>query len=235
MIKDFLGLETKIGYRFKKQELLTLALIHKSFASEVKDAKKNKNYTKHNEKLEFLGDAVLDLALSEILFAEFPEDDEGVLSKKRASLVNEEVLAKIARQLELERYLMLGKGELQTGGEKKPRLQASVFEAICGAMFLDAGYGEVKKMISVHFKEEIASLDEKIHFAKDYKTRLQEVIQKKYKVPPIYHLISETGPAHEKEFFSQVVVGDKVLGIGKGKTKKEAEQMAAEKALKETE
>lgn len=226
---SLINLEDNINYIFKDKELLRHALTHKSYAAESNDKKFN------NEKLEFLGDAVLDFILSEILYLAFPEDDEGILSKKRASLVNEEVLAQIARNINLDKYLLLGKGEALTGGEKKPRLQASAFEALSGAIFLDSGYSGVKKFLLENFQSEINNLNLDIHFVKDYKTRLQEIIQKKFKKPPQYLLISEAGPAHEKEFYVQVVIGEKILGVGKGKTKKEAEQMAAEKAIKEVE
>lgn len=226
---DLPAIEKKIGYQFKDKELLKLALTHKSFAAE------NKFKAKNNEKLEFLGDAILDFVLSEILYLAFPEDDEGILSKKRASLVNEEVLAVLARKIDLDKFLKMGKGEILTGGDKKPRLQASVFEALSGAIFLDGGFEAVKKFLTDNFSEEVKNLNLEVHFVKDYKTRLQEIIQKKFKTPPNYVLISEKGPAHEKEFFVQVVLADKILGIGKGKTKKEAEQMAAEKAIKELE
>lgn len=222
-------LEDKIKYEFKDKDLLSLALTHKSYAAEIKNKKHN------NEKLEFLGDAVLDFVLSEILYLAFPNDDEGILSKKRASLVNEEVLAQLSKQLELDKFLKMGKGEILTGGDKKPRLLACVFEALSGAMFLDGGYPAVKRFLIESFQTEINNLNLEVHYAKDFKTRLQEIIQKKFKTPPKYQMISEMGPAHEKEFAVQVLIGEKVLGIGKGKTKKEAEQMAAEKAIKELE
>lgn len=219
--------ERKMDYSFKDKSLLSLALTHKSFAVETKKK------AQHNEKLEFLGDAVLDFILSEVLYRIFPNDDEGVLSKKRASLVNEEALAQVACSMGLNKYLRLGKGEMQAGGEKNPRLQASVLEALTGALFLDGGYEVVKKFLLTHFQEELRNLNLEVHFAKDYKTRLQEVIQKTNKTPPQYILVSETGPSHEKEFYVKVILGEKTLGHGKGKSKKEAEQVAAEKALKE--
>lgn len=226
---DLKPLEEKIRYEFKDKNLLSLALTHKSYSAESKTKKDN------NEKLEFLGDAVLDFILSEILYIAFPDDDEGILSKKRASLVNEEVLAVLAKKLDLDKFLKMGKGEVLTGGDKKPRLLASAFEAVSGAIFLDAGYPAVKIFLIENFKPEINNLNLEVHYAKDFKTRLQEMMQKKYKVPPQYLLISETGPAHDKAFAVQVVLGEKILGIGQGKTKKEAEQMAAEKAIKEME
>lgn len=226
---DLKPLEEKIKYEFKDKDLLALAVTHKSFSAEHRAKKEN------NEKLEFLGDAVLDFILSEILYLAFPDDDEGILSKKRASLVNEEVLAILAKKLELDKFLKMGKGEVLTGGDKKPRLLASAFEALSGAIFLDGGYTAVKRYLIENFQPEISNLNLEVHYAKDFKTRLQEIIQKKFKMPPQYQLISESGPAHDKAFAVQVVMGDKILGIGQGKTKKEAEQMAAEKAIKEVE
>ena len=163
-------LEHKMDYSFNDKSLLSLAFTHKSFAVETKKK------TQHNEKLEFLGDAVLDFILSEVLYRMFPNDDEGVLSKKRASLVNEESLALLACSMGLDKFLKLGKGEMQAGGEKNPRLQASVLEALTGAIFLDGGYEAVKKFLLTYFQEELRNLNLEVHYAKDYKTRLQEVI-----------------------------------------------------------
>lgn len=218
-------LETKIRYQFKKPALLERALIHKSFSHEMRERKD------HNEKLEFLGDAVLDLVLGEYLMDKFPSDGEGGLSKKRASLVNEEVLAKLAADWELSRYLQLGKGETTTGGAQKPRLLASVYEALLGAIFLDGGFDAAREFARRDFAELVAAIDPAQDFERDYKTRLQEVMQKETKEAPVYELISEDGPPHDRMFSVCVRVKDVNIATGMGRSKKNAEQEAAKKAL----
>lgn len=218
-------LETKIKYQFKKPALLERALIHKSFSHEMRERKD------HNEKFEFLGDAVLDLVLGEYLMDKFPSDGEGGLSKKRASLVNEEVLAKLAADWELSKYLQLGKGETTTGGAQKPRLLASVYEALLGAIFLDGGFDAAREFARRDFAELVASIDPAQDFERDYKTRLQEVMQKETKEAPVYELISEDGPPHDRMFSVCVRVKDVNIATGMGRSKKNAEQEAAKKAL----
>jgi ribonuclease-3 len=218
-------LETKLQYEFKNRELFDRALTHKSYAHEFR----TKN--EHNEKLEFLGDAVLDLVLGEYLMELFSADGEGGLSKKRASLVNEEILFKLAADLELSRFLQLGKGEATTGGAQKPRLLASAYEALIGAMYLDGGFEAVKEFLRRDFAKLIADLDPAQDFERDYKTRLQEVMQKDTKETPIYELINEEGPPHERVFTVCVRVKEVNLAMGTGRSKKNAEQAAAKKAL----
>jgi len=218
-------LESKLQYEFKNRDLFDRALTHKSYAHEFR----TKN--EHNEKLEFLGDAVLDLVLGEYLMELFASDGEGGLSKKRASLVNEEILSKLATDLELSRFLQLGKGEATTGGAQKPRLLASAYEALIGAMFLDGGFEAVKEFLRRDFTKLIADLDPAQDFERDYKTRLQEVMQKDTKETPIYELINEEGPPHERMFTVCVRVKEVNLAMGTGRSKKNAEQAAAKKAL----
>lgn len=218
-------LEEKLHFKFKNSNLFARALTHKSFAHELRGK------PEHNEKLEFLGDAVLDLVLGEYLMELFPTDGEGGLSKKRASLVNEEVLSKLAMNLELSKFLQLGKGETSTGGAHKPRLLASAYEALLGAMFLDGGFEVVKEFTRRDFSKLIAGLDPSQDFEKDYKTRLQEIMQRDAKETPVYELISEEGPPHERVFTVCVRVKDVNLATGTGKSKKSAEQAAAQKAL----
>lgn len=218
-------LEKKINYKFKKMELLDRALTHKSFAHELRDR------CDHNEKLEFLGDAVLDLVLGEYLMERFPGDGEGGLSKKRASLVNEDVLCKISAELDLSKHLHLGKGETMTGGAQKPRLLASAYEALLGAVFLDGGFEEAKAFTRRDFAKLVESIDPSQDFERDYKTRLQEVMQKETKEAPVYELISEDGPPHDRTFTVCVRVKDINLATGIGRSKKTAEQEAAKKAL----
>ncbi|UOF02073.1 ribonuclease III [Bdellovibrio reynosensis] len=218
-------LEQRLGYNFKNAALLERALTHKSFANELKSP------TEHNEKLEFLGDAVLDLVVGEFLYEKFPSDTEGGLSKKRASIVNEEVLSELAIGMELNKYMQLGKGETLTGGALKPRLVASSFEAIVGALFLDGGFEVTKEFI----RREFAALTEKVcgneDFEKDYKTRLQEIVQKALKETPKYEVLAEEGPPHDREFLVCVKVKEDVWAQGRGRSKKNAEQSAAKNAL----
>lgn len=218
-------LEKKLQFKFKNQGLIARALTHKSFAHELRGK------LDHNEKLEFLGDAVIDLVLGEYLMELFPTDGEGGLSKKRASLVNEEVLSKLAADLELPKFIQLGKGEATTGGAQKPRLLASAYEALLGAIFLDGGFEAVREVTRRDFSKLIADLDPAQDFEKDYKTRLQEVMQRDTKETPVYELISEEGPPHARTFTVCVRVKEVNLATGTGRSKKSAEQAAAQKAL----
>lgn len=218
-------LQKRLAYKFYDVGLLQRALTHKSFANELK------NQIEHNEKLEFLGDAVLDLVVGEYLYEKFPQDTEGGLSKKRASIVNEEVLSELALDMGLNKLIHLGKGELMTGGASKPRLVASSFEAIIGAMYLDGGFQVTKDFI----RKEFSVLTEKIcgseDYERDYKTRLQEVVQKALKETPRYEVLAEEGPPHDREFLVCVKVKEDVLAQGRGRSKKSAEQSAAKNAL----
>lgn len=218
-------LEKKLNYKFRKQDLLERALTHKSFSHELRER------CDHNEKLEFLGDAVLDLILGEYLMERFPSDGEGGLSKKRASLVNEDVLASLSANLELPKYLHLGKGETMTGGAQKPRLLASAYEALLGALFLDGGFEQAREFTRRDFATLVEGIDPTQDFEKDYKTRLQEVMQKETKEAPIYELIGEDGPPHDRTFTVCVRVKEINLATGTGRSKKTAEQEAAKKAL----
>lgn len=215
-----------IGYRFTDETLLERALTHKSYFNEIPDKSLG-----HNEKLEFLGDAVLDLCLSHTLFEEFKDLDEGHLSKIRASLVNEASLTDLAKKLELDQNLRMGKGELNSGGREKPRLLASVFEAFIGAFYLDAGFARTHQLINELFAHELKQVDLENHFTTDYKTRLQEKTQEMHKETPVYEVIKETGPDHDKTFFIKVSINGINLGEAQGRSKKQAEQAAAQQAL----
>jgi ribonuclease-3 len=219
-------IEKSFLYKFKKPDLLKEAITHKSFY--VENEGKSSFY---NERLEYLGDAVLDLIISDILFREYPKDEEGPLSQRRAALVSEEFLAEMALSLSLDKKLKLGKGEKQLGGQKKSRLLSCVFEAVLGAIYIDGGYEEVKKAITHLFYEKVKNLGDENNYRKDYKTRLQEEIQKTVAQTPNYVVELEQGPPHDKTFEITVRLGDKVLGRGEGKTKKQAEQLAAQQAL----
>jgi ribonuclease-3 len=212
-------LEVALGHRFVRPEHLAVALTHRSFSSDVEN----------NEKLEFLGDAVLALAMSDVLMTRFPDAREGDLSKIRASLVNAEVLARKARQLELGRWLRLGKGEEKSGGREKPSILAAGYEAVLGAVYLDAGYEAGRRLVETHFAADVAE-----HLTvglRDYKTRLQEVTQRLFRETPVYTLVEESGPDHEKRFVSEIAIGGRTCGRGVGRSKKTAEQAAAMEAL----
>ena len=213
------ALETALGYRFRRSDHLDLALRHRSAIPGEPN----------NEKLEFLGDAVLALAMSDLLMAAFPHAREGELSKIRASLVNAEVLARRARELDLGRWLLLGKGEEKSGGREKGSILAAAYEALLGAIYLDAGYEVARTIVATHF---VADANEHATAGlRDYKTELQEVTQRLFRESPAYRLVEESGPDHEKRFVSEIVVGGRSCGRGVGRSKKSAEQAAAMEAL----
>ena len=224
----FSDFQNQIGYQFSNPALLYQALTHKSYSNELK----TENIS-DNEKMEFLGDAVLDLVLSDQLMRLYVNDNEGQLSKKRASLVNEVTLHESALSLGVGELLRLGRGEASTGGAEKPRILASALEAIFGAVFLDGGFNASQLVILDLFKEKIISLSLMDDFQMDYKTRLQEKLQKEFKQVPQYHLIGEDGPEHNKVFKVEVAIDNKILGRGEGRSKKQAEQAAAAQALEE--
>ena len=218
--------QNKLDYRFKSSALLEEALTHSSYANEHRSVK-----VKDNERLEFLGDAILDLIISEYLFIKHPEMPEGDLSKIRASIVCEASLAKVAKHLGLGEYILLGKGEEMTGGRERASIMADGFEALTGALFLDGGFDGAKAFLTktlINEVEQVASLED---LYTDYKTLLQECIQKLSSEPIHYEVVGEEGPDHDKYFFVEVYHETKCLGRGKGKSKKEAEQDAAKKAL----
>lgn len=203
------------------------AMTHRSFHHEEAAG----SSVGHNEKLEFLGDAVLDLALSDQLMGHFAHLDEGSLSRIRASLVNEKVLAEIALELGMDERLRLGRGELQTGGAKKPRLLSSAFEAYLGAVYLDGGFEVAKELVQGLFAKRLKLIDPQGFFDEDYKTRLQELLQERFRLTPRYELVSEQGPAHDRLFQVAVIFQDQALAKGQGRSKKQAEQEAARAAL----
>lgn len=220
------SLEEKLNYKFKNKNLLTQALTHKSYDYEVGESK-SEGDPRHNEKLEFLGDAVLDLALSDLLMLSYPQFSEGHLSKMRASLVNESLLADMARELNMSECLLLGKGENRSGGAQKPRLLASAFEALLGAIYLDSGFVVAKEVISKIFASQIENLDMDVFYATDYKTRLQELSQKLWKTTPVYIVLQASGPDHDKSFEVTIEISGARKGQAWGKSKKLAEQNAA--------
>ena len=219
---DLTRLQKELGYSFSDTGLLLRCLTHVSYGRGKEDS--------HNETLEFLGDAVLDLAVSDVLMRRFPEKSEGDLSKMRASLVNAAVLAGKGAQLNLGELLRMGKGEERSGGRKKKSILAGAFEALLGGIYWDGGYDPARRVVERYFSSDI---EEKQLGQHDYKTRLQEISQMLFHAPPVYRLVAETGPDHEKRFATEIVIAGKVLGRGEGRSKKQAEQEAASKALKE--
>jgi ribonuclease-3 len=214
-------IEERLGYQFRKPDLLETALTHRSVAP----ASGGRN----NEKLEFLGDAVLDLAVSDLLMQQFPQYQEGDLSKLRASLVNAHVLADKARALALGQALRLGKGEEKSGGRDKESILGAGFEALIGAIYLDRGFVAARRVVARQFADDLRSRASGA--VEDCKTRLQEITQRIFKATPTYTLVRETGPDHAKLFVSQISIGGRPLGRGEGKSKKSAEQAAALEAL----
>lgn len=218
-------LSKKLGITFTNINLLHQALIHTSYANEYKNSPFG-----DNERLEFLGDAILDMIISEYLFRRFPQLPEGELTKARAASVCEQTLAHQAIQMGLGEHLLLGKGEISSGGRERVSILADSFEAVIGAVYLDAGFDAVTAYVLRHCKESLAQI-ETGHYNHDYKTILQEKVQKSTEGKVQYEVISERGPDHDKFFEVAVLVNGKRLGAGSGKTKKEAEQNAAKQAL----
>jgi len=221
-------MELDIGYKFKNDKLLKIAVTHSSFAHESKENIEN------NERFEFLGDAVLELAISSFIFNEFPELPEGELTKLRASIVCEGNLSKRARELNLGDFIRLGKGEEHTGGRERDSILADAMEAIFGAVYLDSGIENASKFIVDLMKPSVFELRKNFKF-NDCKTYLQEIIQSKSQNALEYTIVKENGPAHDKVFVIEVSHCGKILGTGSGKNKKEAEQNAAFDAIKKIE
>ncbi|HID56777.1 TPA: ribonuclease III [Candidatus Poribacteria bacterium] len=216
-------LELKLGYRFHDPELLRLAITHRSFAPKC---------GKHNERLEFLGDAVLGMVVSSYLYEAFEEYSEGELSKLRSALVNHKTLAKCAKELGLHSYMRLGRSELREGCAERHSILASTFEAIVGAIYLDGGPSKAKefvlKTVIRHMWQTGLDRD---RIRNDFKSALQVKWQSLAKMPPVYRVVSESGPDHDKSFEVEVYLANIPYGRGVGKSKKEAEQNAARQAL----
>jgi ribonuclease-3 len=224
MHRNLKQLQTALNLTFRKPELLRQAFTHSSYVNEHRMG----NH-KDNERLEFLGDAVLELTVSEYLFEVYPQRSEGELTKLRASIVCESSLVGFAEELEFGAYVLLGKGEELTGGRTRPALLADVFESFIGALYLDQGLEVVKSFLRKHLFPNLPNQGKMLMI--DFKTHLQEYTQQHSMGLLEYIIINERGPAHEREFVSQVQVGDTLLGQGSGRSKKEAEQQAAAQAL----
>lgn len=224
--RELLLFERSTGIRFRRLELLNLAFCHRSYANE------NSQDIGNNERLEFLGDSVLGLVVSEHLFRNLPDRQEGDLAKIKSFVVSEDSLATIARSLKIDNFILIGKGEEFSGGRSKKAILADSLEAIIGAYFIDSGFRNCRKFVLKFLIPEILKVLENRH-RKDFKTMLQENVQKKYKTYPKYVLVQKTGPDHDKTFWMEVRIRDKVYGPGEGKNKKEAEQSAAAIAYRE--
>ena len=217
-------LEENLRYEFKNKKLLINALTHSSYANEARDG------VSSNERLEFLGDSVLSIVVSEYIYKEFNNLPEGELTKLRASLVCEKSLCQFSRELELGKYLRLGKGEDKGGGRERDSILADAFEAVLAAMYLDGGFNVAKNHVMRFIKNELKHTDDEVF--KDYKTALQEIIQKNPEESVTYILTKETGPDHDKVLEVEVRLNSNTIGKGIGKNKKQAEQSAAKEALR---
>ena len=219
------SLQECLGYRFSDETLLQMALTHKSYSNE-----NSSDSIACNERLEFLGDAVLDLVISQQTFIRYPELQEGELTRIRAELVSEKNLSALARKLEVGPCLLLGRGERRSGGEEKNSLLADTIEALFGAMLCDSDYATVRSVVTGLFDDSIVRAARK-EYAHDFKTSLQEICQKKFSNPPEYRLLNATGPDHQKIYEIEVILSGEPLGRGTGRSKKAAEQQAAQVAL----
>ncbi|MGL5507790.1 MAG: ribonuclease III [Paraclostridium sp.] len=216
--------EKIISYEFKNKQYILEALTHSSYSNE------NKSYA-FNERLEFLGDSVLGIVISDYLFKNETELPEGELTKLRANIVCEESLSEVAKKIELGTHILLGRGEEATGGRDRISILADTFEAVIAAIYLDGGIDNAKKFVLTQM-DEIIQDSVKGRIFRDYKTHLQEVIQSQGESNITYDLLEEIGPDHNKRFVMQVKLNEEVLGTGEGKSKKEAEQSAAKQALR---
>ena len=228
-LKKIKYLEELLSYEFRDIGLLDTALTHRSYVNENQEPD-----CKDNERLEFLGDAVLQLCMSDILIRQFPDYMEGQLSKLRASMVNEQPLAKVALDFHIGEFILLGKGEEASGGKTKNSILADVFEAVIAAIYLDRGYEKVFSFINNIFRPRIAKWGKEPIY-RDYKSLLQELCQGRLKTIPKYELIAEFGPDHDKTFQIGVSAGSIISETGLGKNKKEAEQEAARAAMEKME
>lgn len=224
--KHLSSLEENLNYYFKDDSLLQQALTHSSYANE-----NQLKITESNERLEFLGDTILNLIVSQYLYNKYLDYPEGELTKIRAKVVCESSLAYAARKIELGEYLLLGKGEEATGGRERESILADTCEAIVGAIYLDSDLEVTNKLLLEKFEEDIVNAVAKGNLFIDYKTELQENLQRGRQVVVEYVVNREEGPDHNKTFYMDILMNGKVLGTGKGRNKKEAEQMAAKKVL----
>jgi ribonuclease-3 len=224
--KELRKLEDALHVRFRRLQLLEEALSHSSFVNELSEPGHP-----HNEKLEFLGDAVLELVISHELFGSYPSYYEGELTKLRAAVVSKPTLARIAKEMHIGTYMRLGKGEELGGGRKRNSLLADALEAIIGAVYLDRGLKAAREFVIRHFSEEIERLNHDRH-KMDFKSILQEITQSRFQTLPRYTVVSEVGPPHDRIYEVLLRINDEPYGTGRGRNKKEAQQDAARIALK---
>jgi ribonuclease III len=227
--QELSSLENELGYQFKNIGLLREALQHSSYVNEQRDPA-----LQDNERLEFLGDAVLDLVITHILMEHFPTTREGDLSRMRATIVNESQLSSVAQRLNLGQYLLLGRGEALSNGQEKRSILADALEAVIAAVYLDGGLQAGFKVIERQFSEIISQVGDRLA-AEDFKSRLQELVQVRFRRIPDYEVMAESGPDHDKTFEVRLSIGDSLTTYGTGKSKKAAEQAAAEVALEKLE
>jgi ribonuclease-3 len=225
--QDIRAFEERLGHTFRDRDLLLRSLTHKSYSHEARAS------LGHNETFEFLGDSVLGFVVGDEIFRRFPELDEGALSKMKAYLVSAPILARKARDLGMGDMLFLGVGELRSGGRTKDSLLANLFEAVIAAIYLDGGIESARAMILRSLDEDLRRIDSRDLLFQDYKTALQEIAQGLAKPLPVYSVVNEVGPDHDKRFFVEVVLNDTIRSVGEGSSKKEAQQQAAKEALRE--
>lgn len=223
IVKNASKIEEKIGYRFTDRHLLALAFVHRSFVNE------NKEITQHNERLEFLGDSVLGLLVANYLYRSLPNVPEGELSYLRSRLVEASSCVAFIQKFNVEKFILLGKGERMNDGRGRESILSDLFEAIIGAIYLDGGIEAAGDFYFKNFSEEIEAILKTP--LRNWKALLQDYCQKRYQQTPIYKLLEETGPDHSKIFKIAVLVNNKEMGTGEGASKKEAQQAAAEDAL----
>ena len=224
-MKDFSQLEKKLRVEFKDKDLLMQAFAHRSYLNENPDFKLD-----HNERLEFLGDAVMELIVTEHLYKEFPEKSEGELTNWRAALVNAKMLTSVAEELGFNDFLLLSRGEAKEGGKARACILANTFEAFLGAIYLDLGYEATDEFIKKNLLTKLSDIIQEGSY-KDAKSKFQEEAQDKEGITPSYKVIKESGPDHNKNFVVGVYLGEKLIAEGQGFSKQEAEEDAAKKAL----
>jgi ribonuclease-3 len=224
-LADWDLLEKRLGTKFRDRSLLQQALVHRSYLNEAPESG-----LESNERLEFLGDAVLGLVVAGRLYADYPERPEGQLTELRAAVVRRDTLARVAKRLSLGEYLFLGRGEESAGGRGRSSNLSCAYEAVVGAAYRDGGIDKARRFVMRSLAPEFAALP-KGRILADPKSRLQEVLQARYQRPPAYRVLRDEGPDHSKVFTVQVLVGRKVLGVGQGKSKQQAEKEAARRAL----
>jgi len=224
-MKDFSILEKKLDLKFKNKDFLIQAFVHRSYLNENPDF-----YLPHNERLEFLGDAVLEIVVTEYLYQKYPKKSEGELTNWRAALVNAKQLSEIARELDFNEFLLLSRGETKEIGKARQYILANTFEAFIGALYLDQGLNPCKEFIKKHLIKELPHIIEAGLF-KDAKSRFQEEAQERIGITPTYKVLEEWGPDHAKHFIIGVFLGEKLIAKGEGSSKQEAELEAAKEAL----